>query len=240
MSYSEGMSIVGLEPCVICSGEPARTRLARNGRFLYECARCGLLYRPAFDRPDPEAARRRYLQHRNDPADAGYVAFLGRIVELTRPHLSPPGHGLDYGSGPAPSLSPLFERLGYTMTDYDPVFAPTELRGPYDLVVSTECWEHFHEAGREIARVVELVRPGGVLAVMTEFWGPTTDVATWHYTSDPTHTTYYSRRSMDAIASRYGLTLVACDGARCAVYVRSAEVARCGPQTGQAGSGEIL
>ncbi|NIT81976.1 MAG: class I SAM-dependent methyltransferase, partial [Nitrospinaceae bacterium] len=39
----------------------------------------------------------------------------------------------------------------------------------YDLVISTETFEHFHRPGDEVPRAVGRVAPGGYLAVMTRF-----------------------------------------------------------------------
>jgi hypothetical protein len=116
---------------------------------------------------------------------------------------------LDYGSGPGPTLSVMLEEKGFAVALYDPLFAAETgvLRQTYDFVTCTETAEHFFDPAVEFARLHELVRPGGWLAVMTELLGPERDFANWRYARDPTHTCFYSRRTLGWIAERYGWVL---------------------------------
>lgn len=159
-------------------------------------------------------ARERYLLHRNGIEDEGYRDFLSRAVDAALPVLTASSRGLDYGCGPVPTLSRLLEARGYRMTDYDPLFRDGTLEPQYDFIFSTECFEHFEDPSRDIARVVDLLAVGGILTVMTELWGAETDLESWHYLSDPTHVSLYSERTLGYVCGRYGLELVAGDGRR--------------------------
>lgn len=128
---------------------------------------------------------------------------------------------LDYGCGPGPVLVELLRRRGYRAVGYDPFFAPdTDLTGPFDAVVSTETFEHFSDPGREMKRLVRLIRPGGYLAVMTLFHPGPDGLADWWYIRDTTHVAFYSTATLDWICSAHGLTTVYRDDRNFAIMRR--------------------
>ena len=65
----------------------------------------------------------------------------------------------------------MLSEAGLSMSVYDPFyFANAEaLRREYDVVTCSEVVEHFRSPQSEWARLASLVRPGGLLAVMTHF-----------------------------------------------------------------------
>jgi 2-polyprenyl-3-methyl-5-hydroxy-6-metoxy-1,4-benzoquinol methylase len=172
----------------------------------------------------PERLKERYRLHENGIDNEGYRAFLSRALDAARPYWRPGARGLDFGCGPGPTLSRLAEREGLVMTDYDPLFFDVPLQGPYDVVFSTECFEHFEDPSREIARVAALLREGGVLCVMTELWNEATDFGSWYYAADPTHVCFYSKETLDHVCRRFGLTLLAGDGKRVFVFSKAPAV----------------
>ena len=63
-----------------------------------------------------------------------------------------------------------------------------------------------------------LLRPGGILGVMTERWSRLEDFESWPYTTDPTHLGFYHAHTLDWIAHRFGLELLFDDGRRVTVH----------------------
>ncbi len=209
------------------------------GRALHRthcaCPRCDLRFIPSSFHLTPEQEYQRYLLHQNSLSDAGYVAFLTVAVELLKTHLKRADGGsptlLDYGSGPNPVLVQLLNRSGFTAVGYDPFFGDrvtpgvevtASLRGlgPFDAVVSTEAVEHFRDPRREWAQMVSLIRPGGLLVVVTSLVLPGREVSSWHYATDPTHVVFYSESTFRYISEQWGLTRVATNG-RNAVVLRT-------------------
>ncbi|HSJ24833.1 MAG TPA: class I SAM-dependent methyltransferase [Longimicrobiales bacterium] len=192
--------------CPLCGGNDV-------GRFeldYYRCAACELTFLDPALRPDPAAERARYDEHRNDPHDVGYRTFLQRLAgPLTE--IVPPGtRGLDYGSGPGPTLSLMLAEAGYDVALYDPFYADdaSVLMDSYDFITCTEVAEHFFNPGAEFERLAGMLRPGGVLAVMTEPLHDDVDFPRWHYRRDPTHVCFYRPATMEWIAQRYGWRMV--------------------------------
>lgn len=197
--------------CPLCAAPGAHVLHQSARRRWWLCGGpCGLVYVDPAQRPDAAAERAQYDLHRNDPADAGYVRFLGRLVEPLLAALGPaPRQGLDFGCGPGPTLSGLLAAAGHAVADYDPIYRPDValLARRYDFVTATEVVEHFHEPAREFARLRGLLRPGGLLALMTKRRAQPERFAGWHYKNDPTHVSFYHTDTLGWIAAGWGATL---------------------------------
>jgi len=203
--------------CPLCA-EQTNERVRTRDRSLHACEACGLLFADPADRLSLQEQKERYLLHDNRIEDRDYCNFLSRPVRAAKPFLVPGSKGLDYGCGHGPVLSRLLEAEGFTMTDYDPLFFNVELEPSYDFIFSTECFEHFEEPAREILKVLERLKSGGVLTVMTELWSEATDLGDWYYATDPTHVSFYSERTLDRLCGLFGMTRIAGDGRRVFVF----------------------
>lgn len=197
------------EPCPLC-GSVHREDFAELGaRRYFRCPDCDLVWLCPAQRLNAEAEYAHYGLHRNDPADVRYRRFLERLVGPLSERLPPGSQGLDYGSGPGPTLSLMLAERGFPMAIYDPFFAPdgAVLDICYDFITCTETAEHFHAPGEEFARLDRLLKPGGLLGVMTEVRTPERNFATWHYVRDPTHVCFYSVATLHWLARCRGWEL---------------------------------
>lgn len=199
-------------------------------RSIYRCPACDLRFVPPGQWLSPGQEAERYRLHQNRITDDGYVRFLMPVVDCLRRH-GVKGRVLDYGAGPAPVLVEILRREGYEAVGYDPVFEPARgdacretggrdtpqgdpTGGMFDAVVSTEVFEHFREPGRDLDRLVSVLKPGGWLVAMTELFAEGVDMAVWPYANDPTHILFYSPFTFQVIARRWGFDLVECAGKR--------------------------
>ncbi len=193
--------------CPLCG---ARSEFAHRDerRPYHRCRRCLLIFVPAAFHLSPEEERRRYDLHENDPGDPAYRAFLGRLAEPMMARLEAGAHGLDYGSGPGPTLSRLFSERGFPTVEYDPQYAndPTALEARYDFVACSETVEHFRHPARDFAQMAALLCPEGLLGIMTQP-ADGIDFARWHYLRDETHICFYSQVTFALIAERLDLAL---------------------------------
>lgn len=195
-------------PCPLCWGtENDLYYISEEPRHYFLCSTCALIYLHPSEYLSPPAERARYELHENDPADEDYVRFLRRLVDPVMECLRPGAQGLDFGCGPVPVLSGLLTSAGFPCAAYDPFFAPDEtlLAKRYDYVTSCEVVEHAHDPAHTFATLRRLLAPGGLLGVMTRFYGNEGAFADWWYRRDPTHVCFYTGATMRWIAKRHGL-----------------------------------
>lgn len=123
-------------------------------------------------------------------------------------HLPVRGKGLDFGSGPGPTLSVMFEELEYEMSIYDPFFAPTPevLSDSYDFITCTEVVEHLYNPAKSFQLFDAILKSGGHLGIMTEELEER-NFKTWYYRTDPTHVAFYSKKTFEWISKAYGWAL---------------------------------
>ena len=196
----------GDETCPLCGAPgPFGTVVDIRKRRNRVCGRCRLIFAESAFLPAPEAEKARYAKHRNVPEDAGYVAFMKQALAPALPFLKPQMRGLDYGCGHTPTLHLLLAETGLTCENYDPFFFPAWPAGTFDFLFATEVVEHFHHPAAEWPRMLSLLKPGGLLTVMTAPWTDLESFRTWGYASDETHVVFYHRQTLDWIFARFGL-----------------------------------
>ncbi|MYL22482.1 methyltransferase domain-containing protein [Halomonas alkaliantarctica] len=163
-------------------------------RHYYQCATCALVFVPPPWHLSADEEKAHYDRHENSPLDAGYRRFLGRLLTPLNEKLFPGARGLDFGSGPGPTLSLMFEEAGHPMAIYDPFYAPdtSVLNDRYDFITATEVVEHLSAPGEVLAMLASRLPPGGYLGLMTKRVKDPTAFARWHYIQDPTHVVFFS------------------------------------------------
>ena len=179
--------------CTLCEAESVFFHKDTARRY-FRCPCCQLVFVDPRALPTRDEEQSHYDLHRNDPSDLRYRLFLSRLFEPMNVRLAASSRGLDFGSGPGPTLSQMFAEAGYTMQIYDPFYAPDQsvLQSKYDFVTASEVVEHFHQPGHEFARLWSLLDPGGWLGIMTKRLRDADSFRTWHYKLDPTHVSFYS------------------------------------------------
>lgn len=194
--------------CPLCAGA-ASPFAAGAARAARRCGICALTFVPESGHLTPQAERARYVEHRNGPGDAGYRAFLDRLLAPLAARLTPGAQGLDFGCGPGPTASVMLGERGFKVRDWDPYFRPDEaaLEREYDFVVCTEVFEHLRRPGETLDRLDGLLRPGGVLGVMTMRLEADDAFGTWWYANDPTHIAFYKDETLRWVAASRGWTL---------------------------------
>ncbi|MGM0855648.1 MAG: class I SAM-dependent methyltransferase [Pseudomonadota bacterium] len=195
--------------CPLCdAGDAARYHRDRR-RDYYQCATCTLVFVPRGQHLSADAEKAEYDKHQNSPHDTGYRRFLGRLLSPLTARLPPCARGLDFGAGPGPTLSVMFEEQGYPMAIYDPFYAPEPavLTQTYDFITATEVVEHLATPGVVFAQLAAQLAPGGYLGLMTKRVTSAEAFAGWHYIADPTHVSFFSEATFRWWASRHHFTV---------------------------------
>ncbi len=179
-------------------------------RSYLRCSECQLIFVPPNERLDATREKKRYDLHQNNPQDLGYRKFLTPMVNVVIQNTSPNAKGLDFGCGPGPVLAMMLRETGRSVDLFDPFYALDESiwSRQYDFITASEVFEHLHRPGLELNRLVRILLPGGLLAVMTSFTPPLEKFATWKYINDETHVCFYSRETFAFIAQRWDFSLL--------------------------------
>jgi hypothetical protein len=193
--------------CPLCasSGEFLRISGPKERQYLV-CANCQLIFMDRALLPDPLTEKTRYQAHQNSAQNEGYVRFLNQAISPTLPYLHAKMQGLDYGCGPTPTLSVLLGEHGLSCENYDPYFFPTLTEKHYDFIFATEVIEHFFHPASEFIRLKALLKPEGMLTLMTEQWHDLKGFSTWHYAKDITHVCFYHANTIAYLCENFGFT----------------------------------
>jgi SAM-dependent methyltransferase len=204
--------------CEVCGAATVAWFHPKTAVRYDACPSCDHIRRdPSLD-PSPPEEKEQYDLHENSPDNQGYVRFLRRFADRSlRPFLKN-GHVLDLGSGPTPVFSGILSsEYGYEVTSYDPIYHknPRAFDQTYDAVIMSEVIEHVHDIQALLERLGQILRPGGILAVMTLFRPESKDdFFTWWYIRDETHVRFFNRNTFQTIAGRHGYDILDCDGTR--------------------------
>lgn len=192
--------------CPVCERASGELFARLEGRRYWRCPFCRATFLDAAFHPTPDDERAQYALHENRPDDPAYRGFLSRLATPLLARLPPGREGLDFGSGPGPALAAMLTEAGHRMSVYDPFFAPDKgaLARRYDFIACTETAEHFHRPARSFAEMRALLRPGGVIALMTAFQTDDNRFAGWHYRKDPTHVVFYRSETFQTLARLWG------------------------------------
>ena len=183
--------------CPLCDSAGA-TLFHRDARREYwRCPVCALVYVPPAYHLSPEEEKAEYDLHQNCVTDPGYRGFLSRLSEPLLARLPAGASGLDFGCGPGPALAAMLTEAGCTVQLYDVFYHPdaSVLQRDYDFVTATEVVEHLQRPGGELARIWQLLAPGGYLGIMTKHVIDADAFASWHYKNDPTHICFFSNQT---------------------------------------------
>lgn len=180
-----------------------------DARDYLRCRHCRATFISPEQRPDRDAEKREYDLHRNDVDDPGYRRFLAALADPLLARVGQQAVGLDYGCGPGPALADMVRATGRRMAVWDPIYSPDAavLATTYDFVTCTEVVEHMHRPAEEFRRIAELIRPGGLLGIMTRFQTDDARFIDWHYRRDPTHVVFYREETLRYIAAGIGWSI---------------------------------
>ena len=180
--------------CPLCCGIDTRDFFQNSARNFLRCQTCLLVFVPPKHYLSAKSEKANYDQHQNSPDDPRYRRFLNRIFQPMQERLKPASFGLDFGSGPGPTLSVMFQEEGHSMAIYDLFYAdnPIVFESEYDFITTTETIEHLRNPKEDLGRLWACLKPGGILGIMTSFIEEDKPFADWYYKNDLTHICFYT------------------------------------------------
>jgi SAM-dependent methyltransferase len=179
--------------CPLCCYLAHDVVLQALNRDFYRCDQCRAIFVPKHQHLDPSAEKKIYDMHNNDPLDPRYRNFLAQLTNPLCAVLRPNSNGLDYGCGPGPTLSLILKEKGHQVENYDPFYYPEKaiLTKQYDFITMTEVAEHLSTPREVFQKLINMLKPDGLLAIMTKFIPNNLEFKNWGYKNDPTHIIFY-------------------------------------------------
>ncbi|MEN0059177.1 MAG: class I SAM-dependent methyltransferase [Bdellovibrio sp.] len=203
--------------CLLCQSSQTHSFIVQKKpeKNYFICQNCDVIAMHPSQRLSAFEERQRYDLHR-EAAGEGHRAFLSPLLQSlneilqTTQSATKPLTALDYGCGPSAILSQLMQQEGLQTSHYDPFYFPdtSVLERTYHVVTATEVWEHFYNPAQSISVMIHLLRPRGLLGIMTSAHKGEAAFHDWHYRRDPTHVTFYSERTMKWLAETFQLRIL--------------------------------
>jgi 2-polyprenyl-3-methyl-5-hydroxy-6-metoxy-1,4-benzoquinol methylase len=198
-----------LEVCPLCCASDCNDYWQDSRRNFYQCSACALVFVGAAQHLSAEQEKAEYDKHQNLPDDKGYKLFLSRVYQPMLAKIKLGDQGLDFGCGPGPVLSTLFEQAGFPVAIYDPYYFDDKqaLSSRYDFITATEVIEHIYQPNEVLPKLWSLLENGGTLGLMTKLVKDQQAFGQWHYKNDLTHVCFYSRNTFTWLAAELGAEL---------------------------------
>lgn len=181
----------------------------------YHCGNCEYIFKSPECFQDFSAQKERYNLHENEEEDPGYQAYFQRFLDFTLPLVGHPSTALDFGCGASALLAKMLEKEDIECDFYDPIYHPDTLNDTkkYELIVSTEVFEHLHQPREVFESLLERLEEGGYLALQTQFHPHEREAfKTWYYHQDPTHIVFFTVRTFEVLCKIYGCELIGDNG----------------------------
>ena len=201
--------------CHICSKVCDTFVDEKTNMAYYFCKSCEYIFKDPKCYQDFSTQKERYNLHENDAEDAGYIAYFQRFLDFTLPLVAKPNNALDFGCGRTSLLATLLEKEDIACDYYDPIYHPDTLDEgkKYDLIVSTEVFEHLHQPKEVFESLLARLNEGGYLALQTEFHSNEEKTfKKWWYPKDPTHIVFFRAETFRVLCEQNNCTLIADNG----------------------------
>ncbi len=207
--------------CPICQTETQSFLDPKSDTLYHACDACGYIHKDPRHHADLPTQKERYDLHQNNPKDSGYRAYFQRFLDFVLAYVPKEGKALDFGSGDSDLLVSMLKASGYAATRYDPIYHPDSayVSDIFDLIVSTEVFEHLDDPLRTLWHLSEHLVPGGYLALQTQFLPAGHEAfLDWYYRLDPTHIGFFTPDTLEVMARACGMLYVADDGVNKVVF----------------------
>ena len=188
--------------CPLCESKDYSQIHKDSLREYLSCSGCEFVFVPKPYHLSETDEKLRYDTHNNDPSDNRYRQFLSQLEEPLLQKIPEKSYGLDFGSGPGPTLSLILEEKGHHVELYDKFYASKDsvFNKRFDFITATEVIEHLRDPMLEFKRLSSCLRVNGYFALMTHLLTEETDFKSWYYKNDPSHIGFFNKQSLIYIA----------------------------------------
>lgn len=201
--------------CKICSSGAKAIRDEQFDLDYYYCSYCEFIFIDDKEIVSEKEELEEYMKHENSLEDEGYVNMFKRFIETNiSPYKKYIKSALDFGCGPGPVLAELLKKEGFKVDIYDPYFSPLEVfrNKTYDLITSTEVFEHLKEPLETIDLLKKHLSKNGILVIMTLFHPNDEEkFKKWWYRREATHISFYTPKTLKYLANKFDMNVLKID-----------------------------
>ncbi len=202
-----------METCKLCGSKNMITYVHPKFDMLFhECLDCEVIYKDDRHKMSSIEEKKVYDHHENSMDNEGYVNYLMNFVDSAIIPFIKEGNVLDFGSGPNPVLKEiLITKYNFKVSIYDYFYMDNKdvFLNHYDLITSTEVFEHLFDPINSIKQFYKMLYPGGIVSIMTLFHPKEREAFyNWFYIRDPSHVTFYTPKTFEVIAKYNGFKVL--------------------------------
>ncbi len=202
--------------CIICNTQTVSFEDIELKKRFYHCASCESIFLDKKFYVSLNDEKNQYNHHNNSLENDGYVKMFDDFLDFTLNNIYVKS-ALDFGSGPTPVLAELLKRRGLHVEYFDKFYQPKEIYKDkkYDLITSTEVFEHLENPKKILNLLSSHLNPNGVMSLMTLFHSNNQDsFLKWWYRRDPTHITFFTPKTIEIMAKECNLKVLKHDSKR--------------------------
>ncbi|MDA7440755.1 class I SAM-dependent methyltransferase [Candidatus Pseudothioglobus singularis] len=201
--------MIAIITCPLCNSKSHSLIHNDSHREYLSCSDCEFVFVPKSFHLSQIDEKLRYDTHNNDPGDIRYRQFLSQLAEPLLQKIPEKSYGLDFGSGPGPTLSLMLEEKGHHVDLYDKFYASNDgiFNRKFDFITATEVIEHLRDPMLEFKRLASALMVDGYIALMTHLLTEETDFRSWYYKNDPSHIGFFNKQSLVYLAKELKLEL---------------------------------
>lgn len=204
--------ICTMKICKICSDKTTKTIDKRSAKKYHKCFTCSYIALDQSFYVDEVRERAHYDKHHNTLESLGYVEMFEDLVdEFVLPYRDNIKTSLDFGCGEGEVLPIVLEREGILCDRYDLHYFPKKIYKDkkYDLILSTEVFEHLQNPLELFEELLLHVRDDGYLLLMSAFH-PDNDeeFLKWWYIRDITHIGFFNLQTFSYMSERFNLEII--------------------------------
>lgn len=196
-----------MNPCRLCNSKKTDAFITDKGtkreKLYHHCRECDFIFADERFILSPDEEEKRYVHHNNTIENEGYVMMFKNFIKtaiadefLTAEKI------LDFGCGPSPVFAEIMRQNGKTVDIFDPFYHKNDdiFNKAYDLITSTEVFEHVKYPLVSFQSLYKLIKTGGTLAIMTKFHSGIQDFENWWYRRDVTHISFFNTKTVQKVA----------------------------------------
>ncbi len=201
--------------CKICNNKTITIYDRQFSVNYYNCVNCDYIFIDPDEIVSEEEELKIYQLHENTLENTGYVDMFKDFISRTiMPYKAYVESVLDFGCGPGPVLAYLLTQEGFNVDKYDPYFFPekTYENKTYDLITSTEVFEHFENPIKSFRTLYNCLKPEGIISIMTLYHPQDREkFQNWWYRRDKTHISFYSHDTIKYLADVFNMKILLLD-----------------------------